>query len=31
MFKYEGDAKDLAGNFKKSKLGEVSNKVSYTM
>ena len=31
MFKYEGYAKDPAGNFTKSKLVEVSNKVSYTV
>ena len=31
MFKYEGYAKGPAGNFTKSKLGEVSNKVSYTV
>ncbi len=31
MFQYEGDAKDHAGNFTKSKLGEVSNKVSDTV
>ena len=29
--KYEGYAKDPAGNFAKSKLVEVSNKVSYTV
>ena len=31
MFKYEGYAKDAAGNFTKSKLIEVSNKVGYTV
>ena len=31
MFEDEGDAKDLAGNFTKSKLVEVSNKVSDTV
>ncbi len=31
MFKYEGYAKDPTGKFTKSKLGEVSNKVSYTV
>jgi hypothetical protein len=31
MFKYEGYAKDSAGNFTKSKLVEVSNKVGYTV
>ncbi len=31
MFKYEGYAKDPAGNFTKSKLVEASNKVSYTV
>ena len=31
IFKYEGDAKDPAGNFTKSKLVEVSNKVSDTV
>ena len=31
MFQYEGDAKDPAGNFTTSKLGEVSNKVSATV
>ena len=31
MFKHEGDAKDPAGNFTKSKLVEVSNKVSDTV
>ncbi len=29
MFQYEGDAKDPAGNFTKSKMVEVSNKVRY--
>jgi hypothetical protein len=31
MFKYEGYAKDPAGNFTKSKMIEVSNKVGYTV
>ena len=31
MFKYEGDAKDPTVNFTKSKLVEVSNKVSDTV
>ena len=31
MFKYEGYAKDPAGNYTKSKLVEVSNKVSYVI
>ena len=31
MFKYEGYAKDPAGNFTKSKFVEVSNKVGYTV
>ena len=31
MFKYEGYAKDSAGNFTKSKLIEVANRVSYTV
>ena len=31
MFQYEGDAKDPAGNLTKSKLVEVSNKVSDTV
>ncbi len=31
MFKYEGYAKDPAGNFTQSKFVEVSNKVAYTV
>ena len=31
MFKYEGYAKDPAGNYTKSKLIDVSNKVSYAI
>jgi len=31
MFKYDGYLKDTAGNFTKSKLVEVSNKVTFTV